>query len=363
MKETPVTLPPRHPDPARPAGRPARLRLRCLQWRGRRKPGPGHRGCRWSACCWPSALGGFYMVEPNQAAVLSLFGKYVGTVKDQGLRWNNPFFYAKQKISPARAQFREQQAQGQRPGRQPDRNRRGDRLAGGRLGRGGLQRRRLRKLRAHPVRVGAARDGHQLSLRPARGRPDLAAQPRRGNLQAPDRGESRSAWPMAGVQVIDARISHLAYAPEIAQAMLQRQQASAIIAARTRIVEGAVSMVEMALDRAVEAQRGRTGPGAQGAAMVSNLLVVLCGERGNAADRQRRLDLLIRRRASRRRPIRCASTPRCWMPSSTGPTTSCARLNAQIEYVLREALRKNGRLKSPPPAEPALEQQETQGDQ
>ena len=82
----------------------------------------------------------------------------------------------------------------------------------------------------------------------------------------------------AGVEVIEARISHLAYAPEIAQAMLQRQQAGAIIAARQRIVEGAVGMVEMALDMLsqrdiLELDNERK------AAMVSNLLVVLCGER------------------------------------------------------------------------------------
>jgi len=82
----------------------------------------------------------------------------------------------------------------------------------------------------------------------------------------------------AGCEVVDARIAHLAYAPEIAQAMLQRQQAGAIIAARTRIVEGAVSMVEMALQQLsargiVELDVERK------AAMVSNLLVVLCGER------------------------------------------------------------------------------------
>jgi regulator of protease activity HflC (stomatin/prohibitin superfamily) len=81
----------------------------------------------------------------------------------------------------------------------------------------------------------------------------------------------------AGIEVIETRLSHLAYAPEIAQAMLQRQQAGAIIAARTRIVEGAVGMVEMALDRLgknriVELDEDRK------AAMVSNLLVVLCGE-------------------------------------------------------------------------------------
>ena len=82
----------------------------------------------------------------------------------------------------------------------------------------------------------------------------------------------------AGVQILEARISHLAYAPEIAQAMLQRQQAAAIIAARTRIVEGAVSMVEMALERL--AKHGTVDLDEERkAAMVSNLLVVLCGDR------------------------------------------------------------------------------------
>jgi regulator of protease activity HflC (stomatin/prohibitin superfamily) len=83
---------------------------------------------------------------------------------------------------------------------------------------------------------------------------------------------------IAGVEVLEARISHLAYAPEIAAAMLQRQQASAIVAARTKIVEGAVGMVEMALEslskkKVVDLDEERK------AAMVSNLLVVLCGER------------------------------------------------------------------------------------
>jgi regulator of protease activity HflC (stomatin/prohibitin superfamily) len=82
----------------------------------------------------------------------------------------------------------------------------------------------------------------------------------------------------AGVEVLEARISHLAYAPEIAQAMLQRQQAGAIIAARQRIVEGAVGMVHMALD--LLSQRGIIElDNERKAAMVSNLLVVLCGER------------------------------------------------------------------------------------
>jgi regulator of protease activity HflC (stomatin/prohibitin superfamily) len=91
------------------------------------------------------------------------------------------------------------------------------------------------------------------------------------------REEIQDRLEQAGVTVIEARISHLAYAPEIANAMLRRQQASAIIAARTQIVAGAVGMVEMALDQlkeknVVELDEERK------AAMVSNLLVVLCGE-------------------------------------------------------------------------------------
>jgi hypothetical protein len=82
----------------------------------------------------------------------------------------------------------------------------------------------------------------------------------------------------AGVQVVEARISHLAYAAEIAGATLQRQQASAIISARQTIVEGAVSIVQMALDQLSERKVVELDPGRR-AAMVSNLLVVLCGER------------------------------------------------------------------------------------
>ena len=93
------------------------------------------------------------------------------------------------------------------------------------------------------------------------------------------KGEVQARLEKAGVEVIEARISHLAYAPEIAHAMLQRQQASAVIAARAKIVEGAVGMVDMALEllsdkKIVELDEERK------AAMVSNLLVVLCSDRG-----------------------------------------------------------------------------------
>ena len=92
------------------------------------------------------------------------------------------------------------------------------------------------------------------------------------------RKEIQERLARAGVQVVEARISHLAYAPDIAAAMLQRQQAGAIIAARQRIVEGAVGMVEMALEK-LSAQKIVTLDEERKAQMVSNLLVVLCGER------------------------------------------------------------------------------------
>ena len=96
------------------------------------------------------------------------------------------------------------------------------------------------------------------------------------------------------MEVIEARISHLAYAPEIAAAMLQRQQAGAIIAARQRIVEGAVGMVEMALEMLSKREIVHLDDERK-AAMVSNLLVVLCGERSHAASHQRGNDLSIGR--------------------------------------------------------------------
>jgi regulator of protease activity HflC (stomatin/prohibitin superfamily) len=92
------------------------------------------------------------------------------------------------------------------------------------------------------------------------------------------RQEIQARLEKAGVQVIEARISHLAYAPEIASAMLQRQQASAVIAARQKIVEGAVSMVEMALEQ-LSAKKVVHLDEERKAAMVSNLLVVLCSDR------------------------------------------------------------------------------------
>ena len=223
------------------------------------------------------SLIGLYTVQPNQAAVISLFGKYVGTVKDNGLRWNNPFF-SKRKVSMRVRNFES-----------------------GKL--------KVNELDGSPIEIAAVivwqvvdaseavynvddyesfvhiqseaalrsmatsypydqHEENQLSLR------SHAAE-----ISEHLQKELAERLADAGVKVLDARISHLAYAPEIAQAMLQRQQANAIIAARTRIVAGAVGMVEMALEElqkngVVQLDEERK------AQMVSNLLVVLCGERG-----------------------------------------------------------------------------------
>ena len=221
-------------------------------------------------------LAGLYMVEPNQSAVLSLFGKYVGTVKDNGLRWNNPFF-SKKKISQRVRNFES-----------------------GKL--------KVNELDGSPIEIAAVIVWQVVDSAEAVYNVDdyesfvhiqsesalrtmatsypydqheegqVALRSHASEISEHLEKELSERLADAGVQVLDARISHLAYAPEIAQAMLQRQQANAIIAARTRIVAGAVGMVEMALaelqkNGVVQLDEERK------AQMVSNLLVVLCGER------------------------------------------------------------------------------------
>jgi regulator of protease activity HflC (stomatin/prohibitin superfamily) len=219
---------------------------------------------------------GFFVVNPNEGKVLQLFGKYVGTAREQGLRYANPF-YSKRRVSLRVRNFESAHL-------------------------------KVNDIDGNPIEIAAvvvwrvvdtaeavfevddyenyvhvqseaalrnmatsypydAHDETQLSLR---GHTIAIAD----HL----RKEIHDRLMKAGVEVVEARISHLAYAPEIAAAMLQRQQAGAIIAARQRIVEGAVGMVEMALNmlsrnKIVELDEERK------AAMVSNLLVVLCGDR------------------------------------------------------------------------------------
>ncbi|MEO8633374.1 MAG: SPFH domain-containing protein [Chloroflexota bacterium] len=221
-------------------------------------------------------FGGFLIVSPNEAQVLQLFGNYVGTVNRPGFWWTNPFTLPRHKVSQRVRNFESAKL-------------------------------KVNDHDGNPIEIAAivvwrvsdtaeavfqvdnyenfvkvqteaavrnlatsyAYDSHQddrLSLR-------TSSDEITGRL----RSEVQDRLAKAGIEVIEARLSHLAYAPEIAQAMLRRQQASAVVAARARIVEGAVGMVEMALAElskrsVVELDEERK------AAMVSNLLVVLCSE-------------------------------------------------------------------------------------
>ncbi|GAB2500448.1 hypothetical protein GCM10027084_12940 [Pseudoxanthomonas sangjuensis] len=222
------------------------------------------------------SLIGLYTVQPNQAAVLSLFGKYVGTVKDNGLRWNNPF-YSKKKVSMRVRNFES-----------------------GKL--------KVNELDGSPIEIAAVIVWQVVDASEAVYNVDdyesfvhiqsesalramatsypydqhepgqLALRSHASEISQHLKDELAERLANAGVEVIDARISHLAYAPEIAQAMLQRQQANAVVAARTQIVAGAVGMVEMALQ-----ELQKTGmvhlDEERKASMVSNLLTVLCSDR------------------------------------------------------------------------------------
>jgi regulator of protease activity HflC (stomatin/prohibitin superfamily) len=219
---------------------------------------------------------GLFVVNPNEAKVLQFFGRYAGTVKQAGLRWANPL-YTKKRISQRIRNFESAHL-------------------------------KVNDNEGNPIEIAAVvvwrvvdtaeavfevddynnyvkvqteaalrnlatsytydtHDDAQMSLR---GHTTAVAEHLKNEIQ--DR------LTRAGVEVMEARISHLAYAQEIAHAMLQRQQAGAIIAARQRIVEGAVGMVEMALDM-LSRRDIVTLDNERKAAMVSNLLVVLCGDK------------------------------------------------------------------------------------
>jgi regulator of protease activity HflC (stomatin/prohibitin superfamily) len=219
---------------------------------------------------------GFFDVNPNEGRVLQLFGAYQGTVRDPGLRYANPFL-TKRKISLRVRNFES-----------------------GKL--------KVNDLGGNPIEIAAIVvwrvvdtaeavfevDDYQQFIKVQteaalrnlasafaydnleENAQSLRSHPAETNAQLKDEVQARLE--KAGISVIEARISHLAYAPEIAGAMLQRQQATAVIAARQKIVDGAVGMVEMALEqlsrkKVVELDNDKK------AAMVSNLLVVLCGDR------------------------------------------------------------------------------------
>jgi regulator of protease activity HflC (stomatin/prohibitin superfamily) len=218
---------------------------------------------------------GLFTVEPNQARVLTLFGAYRGTERRSGLRWVNPFT-RKRAVSLRVRNFE--------TGRLKVNDADGNPIeiatvvvwrvvdtfeAVFRVDdyENYVHVQSEAALRGLATRYPYDTHGEEQSLRGST--LEIAQQ-----LQ----GEIDERLQQAGVEVLEARISHLAYAPEIAQAMLQRQQASAIIAARQMIVEGAVGMVEMALERLAE-KRVVELDEERKAAMVSNLLVVLCSDR------------------------------------------------------------------------------------
>jgi regulator of protease activity HflC (stomatin/prohibitin superfamily) len=214
-------------------------------------------------------------VAPNQSKVLQLFGTYVGSVRETGLRWANPF-YSKETVSLRVRNFESEMLKVNDSSGNPieiaavvvwkvvdsaeavfevD-----DYVNYVHI----QSEAALRNLAtAHPY------EAHDEDVVALRSDPQDIADKLKDEVQV--------RLGKAGVEVIEARISHLAYAPEIASAMLKRQQAQAVVAARMQIVDGAVGMVQMALeqlerDRVVDLDEERK------AAMVSNLLVVLCGE-------------------------------------------------------------------------------------
>lgn len=223
-------------------------------------------------------LSGFIAIEPNSSRVLNLFGKYVGSVKDSGFFWINPF-YTKRKISLRAVNFDTQTL-------------------------------KVNDKHGNPIMIGAVVvwrvsdtfkaafevDNYQdfihtqseAAIRKLAGAfaydnmedsgAELTLRSSANEVNEMLENEIAERLAMAGISVIEGRISHLAYATEIASAMLQRQQASAIVAARSKIVEGAVGMVEMALE-ALSRKNIVDLDEEKKAAMVSNLLVVLCGER------------------------------------------------------------------------------------
>jgi regulator of protease activity HflC (stomatin/prohibitin superfamily) len=222
------------------------------------------------------ALCGLFIVNPNEGKVLQLFGDYRGTARTPGLRWANPF-YSKKKVSVRTRNFE--------TGKLKVNDKAGNPIEIAAVVVWKVvdtaealfnvddyinfvhvqSESALRNLATHYAYVAEHEGERALSSHTSEISVGLAK-------------EIQERLEQAGVNVLEARISHLAYSPEIAAAMLQRQQASAVVAARSKIVEGAVGMVEHALDMLSE-KKVVLLDDERKAAMVSNLLVVLCGDR------------------------------------------------------------------------------------
>jgi len=221
-------------------------------------------------------MAGFFIVNPNEAKVLLLFGDYKGSVKTAGFKWANPL-YKKRRISLRIRNFESQKL------KVNDNDGNPIEIAAVVVWRVVDTAEALFEVDDYSnfvkvqsesaVRALASSytyDAHQEDVPSLRGSTAEVAEHLKKEIQ--------ERLTKAGIQVLEARISHLAYAAEIAAAMLQRQQAGAIIAARQRIVEGAVGMVEMALEMLSRREIVQLDDERK-ASMVSNLLVVLCGER------------------------------------------------------------------------------------
>jgi regulator of protease activity HflC (stomatin/prohibitin superfamily) len=224
-------------------------------------------------------LAGLYMLQPKEAAIMTFFGRYVGTDHGEGLRWASPF-YVKRRIS--------MRARNLNVATLKVNDQRGNPIEIGAVVVWSVQdtakavfdvddferyvqvqaEAALRHLASqYPYDEGES-DGHSVTT--LRGGMDEVSEALRTELQV--------RFERAGVDVLDAKLTHLAYAPEIAQVMLRRQQAEAIISARNKIVQGAVSMVDAAL-KGLSERNIVVLDDERKAAMVSNLLVVLCSDR------------------------------------------------------------------------------------
>ncbi|NHF61354.1 SPFH domain-containing protein [Flavobacteriaceae bacterium TP-CH-4] len=228
-------------------------------------------------------LPGFVLVNPNSSRVLLLFGKYVGTIKKNGLFWVNPF-YTKKKISLRASNF------------DSERLKVNDKLGNPVMISTILVWRVTDTYKAtfdvddyqNFVRVQTDAAVRKLaSMYPYDNfadeglDEDITLRSSVNEVSEALEKEIQERLAMAGIEVLEARIGYLAYAQEIANAMLKRQQATAIVAARHKIVEGAVSMVEMALDELGKNEIVHLDEERK-AAMVSNLMVVLCSDKDAA---------------------------------------------------------------------------------
>jgi regulator of protease activity HflC (stomatin/prohibitin superfamily) len=223
-----------------------------------------------------AALAGLFTVQPNEAKVLTLFGEYVGTVREPGLHWANPL-YVKKRISLRVRNFETGKLKVNDSHSNPIE------IAAIAVWRVVDTAEALFEVDdyqnfVHTQSESALRSLAQTYPYDAHSPGEVALSTHPDEIARSLQAAIQERLQRAGVEVLEARISHLAYAPEIAAAMLRRQQASAIIAARSKIVEGAVSMVENALDL-IGAKGLAPLDDERRAAMVSNLLVVLCSDR------------------------------------------------------------------------------------